>query len=81
MHTTYGDNNGMEELRLYIQSRITVSSVIEVIIITFLIYKVLMWIRGTQAEQVAKGIIILLILSPLSNWLGFTCLLYTSRCV
>ncbi len=35
-----------------------------------------MWIRGTQAEQVAKGIIILLILSPLSNWLGFTTLNY-----
>lgn len=66
----------MEELRLYIQSRITVSSVIEIIIITFFIYKVLMWMRGTQAEQVAKGIIILLILSPLSNWLGFSTLNY-----
>lgn len=66
----------MEELRLYIQSRITAISVIEIIIITFLIYKVLMWMRGTQAEQVIKGIIILLVLSPLSNWLGFTTLNY-----
>ncbi|MEG0377005.1 MAG: diadenylate cyclase CdaA [Eubacterium sp.] len=66
----------MEELVLYIQSKITVTAVIEIFIITFLIYKVLMWMRGTQAEQVIKGIIILLILAPLSSWLGFTTLNY-----
>ncbi|KNZ42836.1 diadenylate cyclase CdaA [Acetobacterium bakii] len=64
----------MEELLLYIQSRITIGSVIEVLIITFVVYRVLLWIRGTQAEQVFKGLILLLFLAPLSAWLGFTTL-------
>jgi diadenylate cyclase len=64
----------MEELLVYLQSRITVASVIEVVIITYIIYRLLMWIRGTQAEQVFKGLILLLFLSPISSWLGFTTL-------
>ncbi|MEG1431768.1 MULTISPECIES: diadenylate cyclase CdaA [Eubacterium] len=66
----------MEELLVYIQSRVTFVNIIEVAIIAFFIYEVLMWIRGTQAEQVAKGIFVLLILAPLSSWLGFTTLSY-----
>ena len=64
----------MEEFLLYIQSRITIASVIEVVIISFIVYRFLMWIRGTQAEQVFKGLIVLLFLSPVSAWLGFTTL-------
>lgn len=64
----------MEEFLLYIQSRITVASMIEVVIITFIIYRLLLWIRGTQAEQVFKGLILLLFLSPISEWLGFSTL-------
>lgn len=64
----------MEELLLYIQSRITIGSVIEVLIITFIVYRVLLWIRGTQAEQVFKGLVLLIFLAPLSAWLGFTTL-------
>ncbi len=66
----------MEELILYIQSKITINSVVEIAIIAFLIYKVLKWMRGTQAEQVIRGIAILLILAPLSSWLKFTTLNY-----
>ncbi|MDO4287987.1 MAG: diadenylate cyclase CdaA [Eubacterium sp.] len=66
----------MEELILYIQSKITINSVIEIAIIAFLIYKVLKWMRGTQAEQVVRGIAILLVLAPLSSWLKFTTLNY-----
>ncbi|MBC3803776.1 TIGR00159 family protein [Acetobacterium fimetarium] len=64
----------MEEFLLYIQSRITVASVIEVCIIAFIIYRLLLWIRGTQAEQVFKGLILLLFCAPLCSWLGFTTL-------
>ncbi|HEY5557094.1 diadenylate cyclase CdaA [Acetobacterium sp.] len=64
----------MEELLLYIQSRMTIGSVVEVLIITFIVYRVLLWIRGTQAEQVFKGLILLIFLAPLSAWLGFTTL-------
>ena len=66
----------MEEFILYIQSKITINSVVEIAIIAFLIYKVLKWMRGTQAEQVIRGIAILLILAPLSSWLKFTTLNY-----
>ncbi|MBC3888710.1 TIGR00159 family protein [Acetobacterium paludosum] len=64
----------MQEFLLYIQSRITVNSFIEVVIITLIVYKLLLWIRGTQAEQVFKGLILLLFCAPLSSWLGFTTL-------
>ena len=66
----------MEELLVYIESRVTFVNIIEIAIIAFIIYEVLMWIKGTQAEQVAKGIFVLLILAPLSSWLGFTTLTY-----
>jgi len=66
----------MNELWVYIQSRVTVSAVIEVAIIAYIIYKILMWIRGTQAEQVVKGIIFILVLIPFCSWLGFTTLYY-----
>lgn len=66
----------MDRLLVYLQSRLTWGAAVEIIIIAFCIYKVLMWIRGTQAEQVAKGALVLIILVPLSNWLGFTTLNY-----
>jgi diadenylate cyclase len=65
---------GMEAFLIYLQSRITVSSIIEVIIISFFIYQLLLYIRGTQAEQIFKGLAILLVLAPISSWLGFTTL-------
>jgi diadenylate cyclase len=65
---------GMEAFLVYLQSRITVSSIIEVIIISFFIYQLLLYIRGTQAEQIFKGLAILLVLAPISSWLGFTTL-------
>ncbi|MDI3536461.1 MAG: diadenylate cyclase [Eubacteriaceae bacterium] len=64
----------MEAFLVYLQSRITVSSIIEVIIISFFIYQLLLYIRGTQAEQIFKGLAILLVLAPISSWLGFTTL-------
>ncbi|EFV02627.1 TIGR00159 family protein [Pseudoramibacter alactolyticus ATCC 23263] len=68
--------NLIENLVVTLQSRFTYVNVIEILIIAFVIYKILMWIRGTQAEQVAKGIIIVLVLIPLSSWLGLTTLNY-----
>lgn len=66
----------MENLFATLQARITFTNYIEIAIIAFVIYKILMWIRGTQAEQVGKGLIIVLLLIPLSSWLGFTTLNY-----
>lgn len=64
----------MEELFIYLQSKVTVRSIIEIVIIAFFIYKLLSWLRGTQAEQVIKGIAVLLVLAPLTDWLGFSTL-------
>lgn len=66
----------MEELILYLQSKITISAFIEIAIIAFFIYHLLNYIAGTQAEQVVKGIAILLVLAPIASWLGFTTLYY-----
>lgn len=66
----------MSELLNTLQARVTFANFIEIAIIAFAIYKILMWIRGTQAEQVGKGLIIVLLLIPLSSWLGFTTLNY-----
>ena len=66
----------MDNFFITLRSQFSFSNVIEILVITFLIYKILMWIRGTQAEQVAKGLIIVLVLIPLSSWLGFTTLNY-----
>lgn len=66
----------MENFFITLRSQFSFSNVIEILVITFLIYKILMWIRGTQAEQVAKGLIMVLVLIPISSWLGFTTLNY-----
>lgn len=66
----------MNEFWTYLQSRVTFGNIIEVAIIAYVIYKILMWIRGTQAEQVIKGFILLTVLIPLCSWLKFTTLYY-----
>lgn len=66
----------MENFFITLRSQFSFSNIIEILVITFLIYKILMWIRGTQAEQVAKGLIMVLVLIPISSWLGFTTLNY-----
>lgn len=60
----------------YFRSTLSVSNVIEIAIIAFIFYEILIWIRGTQAEQVVKGLIILVVLIPLSRWLKFTTLYF-----
>lgn len=64
----------MSNFQVYLLSYFKLSSILEIIILTFLIYQVFNWIRGTQAEQVVKGLIIILILMPITSWLGFTTL-------
>lgn len=64
----------MSEFQLYLLSYLKLSSILEILILTLLIYLVLKWIRGTQAEQVVKGLLVILILMPVMSWLGFTTL-------
>lgn len=46
------------------------SDILDISIVAFVVYKIIGWIRYTQAEQVAKGIIFILIFTQLSGWLG-----------
>ncbi|MGI6108831.1 MAG: diadenylate cyclase CdaA [Eubacteriaceae bacterium] len=66
----------MSSIIMYLQSQVTIISLIEIALITGVLYAVLGWIQNTQAEQVVKGLLILLILLPISDWLGLTTINY-----
>ena len=40
--------------------RIRITDIIEVLIISFLIYHVLVWVRGTKAWSLLKGLLVIL---------------------
>lgn len=46
------------------------ANVIDILIVAFVVYKIIGWISDTQAEQVAKGVVILLLSTQLSEWFG-----------
>jgi diadenylate cyclase len=60
----------MNEFILYLQSRIDLLTILDIAIISFFAYQIMAWIKGTQAEQVAKGIIVLIIATQVSVWIG-----------
>lgn len=47
-----------------------IAAVIDIAILSFVIYKLLMLIRGTRAAQLLRGIFVILILSIVSEWVG-----------
>lgn len=53
---------------LHIITKISVNDVIDVLIIAYILYKMLMFIRDTRAEQLFKGVIILLVLTQVSGF-------------
>lgn len=52
-----------------ITSSVGITDVLDIAIITFLIYKLLGFIRETRAEQLAKGILFLIVATLMSKWL------------
>jgi diadenylate cyclase len=50
---------------------VTIPNIIDIIIVAFVFYKLFMLIRETRAEQLIKGIVVLLIATKVSEWLGF----------
>ncbi len=54
----------------------TIMSVIDILLTAFLIYKILDWIRGTQAMKVAKGVVIILLATQVSDWIGLITINY-----
>lgn len=46
-------------------------SIIDILIVAFVIYKVMMIIKGTRAVQLIKGLVVLILASVISEWVGF----------
>jgi len=46
-------------------------SLIDILIVAFVLYKLIMLIKGTRAVQLIKGLAVLLIASTVSDWAGF----------
>ncbi len=52
-----------------IVSSVGITDVLDIAIITFLVYKLLGFIRETGAEQLAKGLLLLVVATVLSKWM------------
>lgn len=53
---------------------ITISSVMDILVVSYIFYKSYMLIRETRAEQLLKGIILIILLIPVSNFFHLTML-------
>ena len=49
--------------------RISINDVVDILIVAYLFYKIMMFIKDTRAEQLFKGVIILLIVTQVSGML------------
>lgn len=59
----------MENIIKNITSSVGITDILDIVIITFLIYKLLGFIRETRAEQLAKGLLLLVVATLLSKWM------------
>lgn len=59
-----------EFLRSLSLIRITPFDIIDIAIVSFVIYKIIMWIKDTRAYQLIKGIVILIVITQISKWLN-----------
>jgi len=44
----------------------------DILIVSYVCYRLLLLIRNTRAEQLLKGVIVLLVFSAISRWMGFS---------
>ncbi|MBQ3112201.1 MAG: diadenylate cyclase CdaA [Firmicutes bacterium] len=49
-------------------------SVLDIAILTFIIYRLLLMIRGTRAIQLIEGLLVLLVIGVISGWMGLSAL-------
>jgi diadenylate cyclase len=50
----------------------TVTNLLDIAIVSYVLYKAIMWIKGTRAVQLLKGVFILVVAALISNWLKMT---------
>lgn len=66
-----------EFMNLFIQIRIT--DIIDIAFVAFVIYKILAFIRETRAEQLVKGLLFIVIITGVSNWLRLHAIYFILR--
>ena len=57
----------------------TIWDILEILLVAFLIYKMMTFIHNTSVERVLKGILILLVLMPVSDWLNLSVINFILR--
>lgn len=57
-------------------SMISVQNIIDILIVAYLVYKIIYWVSGTQAAEVAKGLLLIVLMMQLSSWMGLITLSY-----
>ncbi len=55
---------------------ISVQNIIDILIVAYLVYKIIYWISGTQAAEVSKGLLFIVIVMQISSWVGLITLSY-----
>lgn len=59
-----------EFLRNVTLIRISPFDIIDIAIVSFVIYKIIVWIKDTRAYQLIKGIAVLIVITQVSKWLN-----------
>ncbi len=54
-------------------STISFLDLVDILIVAFILYKLYVLLRDTRAITLVKGLLVLLILTMVSNWLGLKC--------
>jgi len=67
------------ELLLSLRQTISISDIIDILIITFLIYRILSFLRKTSASSVMKGLILILVVAGIANFFNMIVLSYLMR--
>ncbi len=57
-------------------SMVRVADIIDIVIVSFLVFQVIRFVRETRAELLVKGIIVLVVLLQLSSWFRFNTIQY-----
>jgi diadenylate cyclase len=50
----------------------SVINLLDIAIVSFVLYKAIMWIKGTRAVQLLKGVLVLVLAALISNWMKMT---------
>lgn len=60
----------LENLKNFnLQNFFDITSIVDIVIVAFVLYRLMLLIKGTRALQLIKGLVVLLVATAVSNWL------------